>query len=162
MSRQIQICTTPKDDLRFVEYLHNNFDCALFQSFAATEETVWIEGLEDLHDPYDTIKVWNRDFPWKPVYHKTSRDQLVYVSNTARAPVIMLERTNWQTHQHGKIYWSKEISEPPEYHIAYFEKFYNKVAQWFQKNAFGKVKQNDVNVYYMPDAWKRYMIQVDA
>lgn len=155
MSRQIQIYTTFKDDLHFVEYLRNNFDCALFQSFASTEEAVWIDSPEDLHDPYDTIKIWNRDFPWKPRYEKTSRDQLVYISNTSFAPIIVLERSNWKLHSHGKIYWAKEISDIPEYHVVYFEKFYNKVAQWFQKNAFGKIKQNDVNVYYMEDAWKR-------
>ncbi len=155
MSRQIQVYTTPKDDLHFVEYLHRNFDCALFQSFAPTEKSLWIESPDELYDRYDTIKIWNRDFPWKPVYNKTSRDQLVYISNTVHAPVIMLERTNWETHRHGKVYWAKEISDVPEYHTAYFEKFYNKVAQWFQKNAFCKVKQNDANVYYMRDAWKR-------
>jgi hypothetical protein len=144
--------------LHFVEYLHNNFDCALFQSFASSEETIWIESPEALHDPYDTIKIWNRDFPWKPSYNKTSRDQLVYISNTSFAPIIMLERPNWEIHRHGRLYWTKELSDSPEYHVEYFEKFYNKVAQWFRKNAVGKVKQNDVNVYYMRDAWKHFCI----
>jgi hypothetical protein len=137
MSRQIQLCTTPKDDLQFVEYLRNNFNCALFQSFASTEDAVWIESLDELHDPHDTIRIWNRDFPWKPVYHKTSRDQLVYISNTSHAPIIMLERSNWDTQRHGKIYWANEASAIPEYHVVYFEKF-NKVAQWIQKNASAK------------------------
>jgi hypothetical protein len=157
MPRQIQICTTPKDDLLFIEYLRNNFDCALFQSFASTEEAVWVKDLADLHDAYDTIKIWNRDFVWKPQYSTTSREQLVYISNTSHAPVIRLERSNWETRQHGRIYWSKEISEIPEYDLIYFEKFYNKLAQWFQKNAWGKVKRDDTNVYYMKHAWKRFM-----
>lgn len=159
MSRQIQICTTPKDDLRFIEYLTSNYNCAFFQSFASTEDEVWIEEPGDLHDPYDTIKIWNRDFPWRPHYSKTSRDQLVYISNISRAPIIMLDPTNWEMNRHGKIYWTKEVSDIPEYHIVYFEKFYNKVAQWFQKNAFGKIKANGANVYYMADAWKQYIVQ---
>lgn len=157
MSRQIQICTTPVDDVRFLQYLRDNFDCALFQSFSSTEETVWIENLKDLHDSYDTVKIWNRDFPWKPLYSTTSRNQLVYISNTSCAPIVMFERTNWETLRHGRVYWLKETSPIPEYHVVYFEKFYNKVAQWFQKNASGKVKCNGANVYYMNDAWKRFV-----
>lgn len=157
MSRQIQICTTPVDDLRFLKYLQDNFDCAFFQSFSFTGETVWIEDLKDLHDPNDTVKIWNRDFPWNPLYSATSRDQLVYISNTSCAPILIFERTNWETLRCGRVYWLKEISPTSEYHVIYFEKFYNKVAQWFQKNASGKGKWNGANVYYMNDAWKRFV-----
>ena len=157
MGRQIELCTTDEDNLVFQNYINDNFNCAFFQSFAPSEEKLWLPSFDQFHD--FQINVWNKDFVWDPIYGTTStKEKLRYISNTSRAPIIELSKTRWTPGpiNNGRIYWSKYFSGIPDYDITLFEKFYNKIETWFKKNAVAKEKYGGLNTYYLKHAWDRY------
>jgi hypothetical protein len=159
MGRQIALCTTDEDNMLFQNYLNDNFNCAFFQSFASSAEKLWLSSFDQFADPPCTIKIWNKDFDWHPIYSTTStKEKLSYISNTSNAPIIELAKTQWTPDRirTGRIYWSKYFMGSPDYDVAPFEKFYNKVENWFKKNAVGKEKYGGLNTYYLKHAWDRH------
>lgn len=157
MGRQIGLCTTDEDNMQFQNYLNDNFNCTFFQSFAASPEKLWLPSFDQFADT-STIKIWNNDFNWDPVYSTTStKEKLSYISNTSKAPIIELSKTEWTPDRirKGRIYWSKYFMGTPDYDVALFEKFYNKVESWLKKNAVGKEKYGGLNTYYLKHAWER-------
>jgi hypothetical protein len=95
MGRQIALCTTDEDNMLFQNYLNDNFNCAFFQSFAPSAEKLWLPSFDQFADP-STIKIWNKDFGWDPIYSTTStKEKLSYINNTSKAPIIELSKTEW-------------------------------------------------------------------
>ena len=159
MGRQIALCTTEEDIIVFQSYLNDNFNCAFFKSFATSAEKLWLTSFDQFGDSSATIKIWNKDFDWNPIYSTAStKEKLSYISNTSKAPIIELSKTEWTPERirNGRIYWSKYFMGTPDYDVALFEKFYNKVESWFKKNAVGKEKHGGLNTYYLNHAWDRH------
>jgi len=156
MGRQIELCTTDEDNMLFQNYLNDNFNCAFFQGSAQTIKRLWLTSFDqsDLK-----INIWNKDFDWEPIYGTTStKEKRRYISNTSNAPILALSKTQWTPDRirNGRIYWTKYFMGIPDYDVALFEKFYNKVESWFKKNAAGKEKRGGLNTYYLKHAWDRY------
>lgn len=157
MGKQIQICTTDNDNLLFEDYLRLTFNCAFFQSSAPSINQLQINSFSEANSPFGAqIFIWNKQFAWTPKFGQTNAKDKFYLSDTSKAPLIEFSKTVWaQNVSHGRIYWPKYFTAGPiEYDVNQFEKFYQTVAKWFIKNAKGKTKWAEVNIYYLTEAWE--------
>jgi hypothetical protein len=158
MGRQLQICTSIKDDEQFHSFFTQNFDCMFFQSFARTKEELTINGFTDNPNPVlNKILIWNQQFNWEPTYKQTiTKEKLFYIDNAGSAPLIEFTKTNWNNFEQGRIYWSKDFSGPVQYDVKEFEIFFNSITKWIKRNSNGKVRWANCNIYFLQEAWKIY------
>jgi hypothetical protein len=160
MGQQTQIFSTALDDKKFQEFFETNFECDFYQGFSPTKEGVLIRDFSNTLGEHNQITIYNKAFPWIPLYKQTStKEQWYYVSNKSNAPVIEYSKTDTKNNKHGRIYWSKYFSGNPDYDVKEFEKFYGRVVRWVKKNAKGKVKWSGCNIYYFEDAWEKKSLQ---
>ncbi len=156
MGKQMQICTTDIDNEEIRNFLVENYDCSFFQVFSKEEKELFINDFKNTYYPYSSINIWNKHFDWMPTYKQTATEEkLYYIENYSNAPIIQLEKTNWNTQDFGRIYWSKTFFGFPDYNLTEFELFYNEIIKWVKKNTKGKMKYGSVNVYFLEDAWKK-------
>jgi hypothetical protein len=159
MGRQIQLCTTDSDNLRFEEYLRSNFDCIFLQPSAPSIKEIFLQSFNRMSYPFSNqILIWNKLFPWEPEFSQdNTTSRKYYISNQSSAPLIEFSKTLGSPNEHGRLYWAKYFTSGPiKYDLNEFERFYEMVAKWFIKNSKGKVKWAGVNIYYLEDAWKIY------
>ncbi len=154
MGRQIQLFTTALDNDILCDYLQRNFDCIFYQSFASSIEELSINSFNDTFRADSPIYVYFKELDWTPEFSQTStKDRLFYITNKSTAPIIEINKTNWETGDSGRIYWSKNFSGNPKYDIEKFERIYNEIIKWIKKNAVGQIKKSSVNLYFFKDAW---------
>lgn len=160
MGRQIQVCTTESDNDVLRDYLLSKYDCIFYQRFAQTEASLLIDSFNECYLKESTILIYFKSFDWSPVIKQTStKEQLYYIVNTSTAPMIQLSKTDWETGQHGRLYWSKNFSGEPEYDVDKFELVYKNLVKWVKKNAVGCIKTSGITIYYLKDAWERHLKQ---
>ncbi len=157
MGRQVQLRTTETDNDNFRDFLSSNYECKFYQSFAPTIEQLSLTSFSNTYHKNYGIKIHFTEFEWEPIFLRTStKENLFYISNTSIAPVIEFSKTNWDTKQDGRIYWSKYFTGTPEYDIDKFEITYNEIVKWLQKNSPGQTKYSSTKTYFLKDAWERH------
>lgn len=159
MGKQIQICSTDKDNEAFCKFLSDN-KCSFFQSFAKSKDELFII---DLKNDSFKVYIWNNEFEWEPTYGQTkTEDKFYYINNESNAPVVEFWKTNWNNFKPGRIYWSKYFLGNPEYDVENFENFYQTIVKWVKKNSKGITKEGNTNVYFLEDAWLKYNKNINS
>lgn len=158
MGRQIQIRTTDFDNDSFRNYLFSTFKCNFYQSFAPTIEKLSVSNFNKTFQENSIIKVHFTEFHWEPEFSQTrTPEKLFYISNSSNAPVIEFSKTNWETNEDGRIYWSKYFSGNPEYNVEEFEIIYDTIVKWLKNVSCGKIKHGNINAYYLKGAWEKHL-----
>ena len=143
MGRQLPVDLTDEEEVRFLAFLKESGDIQLLRSFARTERDLFVERFERREDGNWFYSIWNRSFPWQPVFGRTRDDLpeverrgLYYVANKGVGPVLEYSRHNHRPRGvEGRIYWSKHFSAPDglSYDAVAFELWYERVVRWLRK-----------------------------
>jgi len=165
VGRQLQLATTPADEIELLRFIQNVTPIKVFQSFANSIEELWIEDWEKRQIPGAGFQIWPQSFGWLPQYAQTggpkcplARAGKFYVSNSSAAPIMEFSRSFLERRIYGRIYWAKDFSAPTglDYDVEAFAHLADLIWRWIRK--VGKRRQNAKthSPYFLPDAWSHY------
>ncbi len=162
MGRQIAIALSQVDEAAFLGFLRSRGDIQLFTGSAPSPPEIWVESFAPELAGHWGYRIWNRQFPWEPVYGRVTSDPYklgrlgwYYVANYTDAPVIEFLRSDVAQAKYGRLYWAKYFAAPNglAYDVEAFSAWYDSIVRWIKKNAVGKVKDAGVT-WFLPDAWR--------
>jgi hypothetical protein len=161
MGRQIAIAATAEDERALLEFLRSTAEIALIETFAPTPEALWIDGFSPELNGHWSYLIWNRSFPWEPVYgevgpqaHDPTQVGWFYVRNRSTGPLLEFGRSDVPGRRYGRLYWCKSSAAPPDYDVQAFSAWYDAVVKWVRRTGRRREPKEPFSPYFLPDAWE--------
>jgi len=157
MGRQIQIVSTPADNVMLLRELSDRTHLRVFHEQAKTRDDLWVANPDDLLSGHGQILLWPEAFPWVPEY-AVNRLGRSCVCNAHVAPVLELSPTHESDRRHGRLYWGRFFAAPNGlgYDDVTFSKWVDSVWRYVRKISS---RSTPHPAYVLPDAAARYGLQ---
>lgn len=143
MGRQIAVSLSEEDEKAFIAFLRSAADIQLLESFASTQDGLFVDHFAPKSDGHWSYDIWNRRFAWDPVFAQTRLDLPEperrgrwYIGNKGAAPLLQYTRAGGGGgREAGRVYWAKYFTAPEglDYDVAGFEVWYESVVRWLRK-----------------------------
>lgn len=162
MGRQIALAATRADEQVFLAFLRGTAEIAILESFAETQDKLWVDNFSPQLNGHWTYTIWNKSFSWEPAYKRIGNKSVdpsmigwYYTSNRDTAPIIEFSRSDIAHNKFGRVYWAKDFAAPQGlvYDTDRFSKWFDDIVRWVRKA--GR-RDKKTGVYFLSDAFQRF------